>query len=455
VKEKMTSRHEIITNRSFKSLKGFQQEGDAPLLGGSTQYVGENKPKGGTVSVLGASFLLWTDVAGVGALAAGYNMAIGGVYYAIAVTLIVAYVSEYTLKLVYFLYEKYQNEDYVDLMTFALGKYGRFFACLFMFIYNFGILCVNVMVIGSAVPALLEAAFGYQFAFRRELVLVYAFGIILPVCFLRDISSYTWTSAIYVICFITGVIVFIIMGIEFNVDHDFENFKNELTVINFPGFISATGSICFVFVCHDMSFSIAASMYQPTAKKWGIVCRACMVSNIFLTLSLGLFAFTVFKNETEAFIPDSYKGDDGGAYIIVARLAIVVMVFAGAPYACFLPRHALETMLFTFLEQERYSKFNQRMMKIGCTLISPVGAVAIAQATDDLGLVLSFLGGISASGLAFILPPLAFIKLEAGKWNERKKLPYSIIFGFGIFAVILLFVVTIRDIATPDALPSG
>lgn len=30
--------------------------------------------KGGDVSVLGASFLLWTDVAGVGALAAGYNI---------------------------------------------------------------------------------------------------------------------------------------------------------------------------------------------------------------------------------------------------------------------------------------------------------------------------------------------------------------------------------------------
>lgn len=40
----------------------------------SIQTTTEAKKKEGTVSVLGASFLLWTDVAGVGALAAGYNI---------------------------------------------------------------------------------------------------------------------------------------------------------------------------------------------------------------------------------------------------------------------------------------------------------------------------------------------------------------------------------------------
>eukprot|EP00026_Physarum_polycephalum_P006778 Phypoly_transcript_06830.p1 GENE.Phypoly_transcript_06830~~Phypoly_transcript_06830.p1 ORF type:complete len:446 (+),score=53.35 Phypoly_transcript_06830:258-1595(+) len=410
------------------------------------------KPKGGTVSVLGASFLLWTDVAGVGALAAGYNMAIGGVFYVIATTLVVAFISEYTLKLIFYLYETYQNEDYVELCTFALGKYGRFFACLFMFIYNFGILCVNLIVIGSAVPDLISAAWGDHIPFHRPFVLLYTFGLILPVTFLRDISSYTWTSAIYVICFVAGVVMFVTLGIESNVDNNFDNF-HKLSKISFPGFISATGSICFVFVCHDMSFSIAASMYKPTKEKWGVVCRACMGSNIILTLGLGLFAYTVFLDKTEAFIPDNYEGDQGGVYIIIARLAIVVMVFAGAPYACFLPRHALESMLFTFVDQDAHSKFNLRMMRIGCTLIVPIAAVALAEATDDLGLVLSFLGGCSASGLAFILPPLAFIKLEPGKWFERRKLPYSIILGFGIFAIGIISVVTIQDIiadATKD-----
>jgi len=445
----MASRHEIITNRSFKSLKGFQQPEGQLLLGtkdASIQnfHVKEEKPKGGTVSVLGASFLLWTDVAGVGALAAGYNMAIGGVYYCIVVTLIVAYISEFTLKVIYFLYEKYDNEDYVDLCTFALGKKGRFFACLFMFIYNFGILCANLLVVGSAVPDLLTAAFGEHFSFRRELVLVYAFCIILPVTFLRDISSYTWTSAIYVICFVTAVVVFIVVGIQHNVDNNFDGFR-KLSVISAPGFISATGSICFVFVCHDMSFSIAASMHQPTPAKWVIVCRACMVCNIFLTIGLGLFAYTVFFEKTSAFIPDNYEGDEGGAYMIVARLAIVVMVVAGAPYACFLPRHALETLLFTFINHEKYTKFQQKMMRIGCTLMVPIGAVAIAEGVQDLGLVVVFVGGFSAAGLAFILPPLAFIKLEAGKWYHREKLPYSIIFGFGVFSVFLTIGVTIQS----------
>ena len=68
--------------------------------------------------------------------------------------------AEFTLKVIYFLYDKYNNVDYVDMCTyvaisyissnslssfpilinfvrFALGKYGRFSACLFMFVYPF------------------------------------------------------------------------------------------------------------------------------------------------------------------------------------------------------------------------------------------------------------------------------------------------------------------------------
>lgn len=50
-----------------------------------------------------------------------------------------------------------------------MGKPGRFLACLFMFVYNFGILCANLLVVGSAVPALLVAITGTDhLAFHRE-----------------------------------------------------------------------------------------------------------------------------------------------------------------------------------------------------------------------------------------------------------------------------------------------
>lgn len=126
------------------------------------------------------------------------------------------------------------------LNRYALGKPGRFLACLFMFVYNFGILCANLLVVGSAVPALLVAITGTDhLAFHREypqfplqspffflmyhmFVLLYAFAIILPVCFLKNIASYTWTSAIYVICFVGAVIIFVVVGIQSNVEHNFD-----------------------------------------------------------------------------------------------------------------------------------------------------------------------------------------------------------------------------------------
>lgn len=51
-------------------------------------------------------------------------------------------------------------------------------------------------------------------------MLLYAFVLILPITFLRDISNYTWTSAVYVVCFVAAVIIFVIMGIQYNLDHE-------------------------------------------------------------------------------------------------------------------------------------------------------------------------------------------------------------------------------------------
>ena len=52
--------------------------------------------------------------------------------------------------------------------------------------------------------------------------------------------------------------------------------------------------------------------------------------------------------------------------------------------------------------------------------------------------------------VAFILPPLAFIKLEKGKWYSRRKLPYALIFGFGVFSVIITVANTIQAAISDD-----
>lgn len=76
-------------------------------------------------------------------------------------------------------------------------------------------------------------------------------------------------------------------------------------------------------------------------------------------------------------------------------------------------------------------------------------ALIIALMTCDLGFVLEVTGGFSATALAFILPPLCYLKLASGPVWSTKKIAHIACLGFGIAVMILSTFFSLQHFMAP------
>lgn len=67
-----------------------------------------------------------------------------------------------------------------------------------------------------------------------------------------------------------------------------------------------------------------------------------------------------------------------------------------------------------------------------------VTSVVMALVTCDLGSVLELIGATSACALAYILPPLCFIKLSSQGWKSKIPAFLCIIFGVSVMCISVL-----------------
>jgi len=175
--------------------------------------------------------------------------------------------------------------------------------------------------------------------------------------------------------------------------------------------------------------------------------RHCVVSIAIVAVlhnEVGFFTYTTFFGKTQAFVPDNYPVTDDWA--TVARVLIVGMIISGIPYSSYLPRLALSQLVDSVIPTHSLSPKKQKIQHVILSLLVPLGALCIAEVVHDLGVVLTFLGGFSATGLGFIMPPAVFLSLGEHRWFHREKLPYAAVFLFGVFCIIITIATTIISI---------
>ena len=67
-----------------------------------------------------------------------------------------------------------------------------------------------------------------------------------------------------------------------------------------------------------------------------------------------------------------------------------------------------------------------------------VTSVVLALMTCDLGSVLELIGATSASALAYVLPPLCYIKLSQSSWKAKIPAYACIAFGVTVLCISIL-----------------
>ncbi len=131
---------------------------------------------------------------------------------------------------------------FFDFFSFSLSFSLSFSYFLYFFYrkrYNFGGLIANLLVVGSAVPPLLQKISGHNyFLFHRQYpqlrhhyvitpwppriyVLVFTAVILLPVTFFKNISVYAYASFFTVLFFLASSGIFLFLGVQFSIDDHF------------------------------------------------------------------------------------------------------------------------------------------------------------------------------------------------------------------------------------------
>lgn len=147
---------------------------------------------------------------------------------------------------------------------------------------------------------------------------------------------------------------------------------------------------------------------------------------------MALAGFLTFGDKTKGNVLNNFPSQ-GHLMVQIARLCFGLNMLTTLPLECFVCR---EVMVNFWFADEPHN--TTRHVIFTTSLV--VGATALGLMTCDLGAVFELIGATSASVLAYILPPLCYIKLSTRSWRTIPAVA-CIIFGFVVLIVSLVLAV--------------
>jgi len=145
-------------------------------------------------------------------------------------------------------------------------------------------------------------------------------------------------------------------------------------------------------------------------------------------LVMALAGFLTFGDKTLGNVLNNFPADN--TMVTVARLCFGLNMLTTLPLEAFVCR---EVMLNYWFPNE---PFNMNLHLIYSSALV-VSAMALSLFTCDLGIVFELVGATSAAALAYILPPLCYIKLSSRSWKTYVA-GAVVVFGCAVMLISVL-----------------
>ncbi|KAL9645924.1 hypothetical protein ABK040_001033 [Willaertia magna] len=359
-----------------------------------------------------------------------------GIYMSILLTFLFGLITIFTLILLFELSKIYKNKKCMfSLSELAFGKIGLIYCCFCSFLFNFGGACQMYLLFGGVLPDLLFYLFNTYFGnlflnnnltlnnlinllISRNATLIYLTIILLPIASMKNLANFAIASFLSVSAMLVITILFIIEKV---MGRRKVPIPNDAMSFIHPQFMSAFGGLSFIFVCHDISFHVFTEMKNPTRLRYYLV----IIIVVFLTMTtifaIGITGYLLFYDNNLIhgnmlkFLPKNYS------LAIFGRILLVVEITLSIPYACFMPRDGLKMIIHTIFPKIDHwiqrNTFRKEFLHYSLTILVVLSALTIALNFTDLGVISDLFGAISACNLAYIIPPLLFLKLEV--WDKK------------------------------------
>ncbi|XBW37855.1 hypothetical protein QEN19_003431 [Hanseniaspora menglaensis] len=311
----------------------------------------------------------------------------------------------------------------------------------------FGVSISYLIVIGDLMPQILHF-FAPELSLNRVFFIAASlFGIILPLCFIKKISSLKKFSMIALVSVV--YICLMIIGNYFfssNLQKGTIYWSKPNKSYTDTNFLTSFPISVFAFTCQHNTFSIFNELHTPNFKNFIKIVTRAMFSALIIYLTVGTLGYLTFGELVESNIIKMYNMKS--LFNVLGRFCIVVLVTLAYPLQMYPCRLSIYNIYKHFSHKGSYahnlsntdaasiestSLLNEEELNLEqqanvshleipdlhfktITLCVISIGFLISASLTNLGLVLSFIGATGSTLIAFILPSLfsylLFTKLE-------------------------------------------
>ncbi|KIW82580.1 hypothetical protein Z517_05607 [Fonsecaea pedrosoi CBS 271.37] len=407
---------------------------ESPFLSESFQpedHLPDARPKSGMRS---AFMNMANSIIGAGIIGQPYAFRQAGMTMGIILLVSLTVTVDWTIRLIVINSKLSGADSFQATMQHCFGSSGLVAISVAQWAFAFGGMIAFCIIVGDTIPHVIEALipglrdipFLWLLTDRRAVIVLFILTISWPLSLYRDIAKLAKASTLALISMMIIIVTVVTQGAI--VDSELRGSLKGLLFVN-DGFFQAVGVISFAFVCHHNSLLIYGSLKTPTLDRFSTVTHYSTFISLIACLVMALAGFLTFGDKTKGNVLNNFPSQ-GHVVVQIARLCFGLNMLTTLPLECFVCREVMNNYWFP---EEPYQP-NRHLIFSSALVVS---AMAISLITCDLGAVFELIGATSACALAYILPPLCYIKLSTRSWKTIPAVA-CIVFGFAVMGVSLV-----------------
>ncbi|BFZ54392.1 hypothetical protein PYCC9005_001427 [Savitreella phatthalungensis] len=404
---------------------------------------GIRSPRSGG-GILNSFFNMANSIIGAGIIGLPYAFSCTGYITGVVLLLSLTVVVDWTIRLIVVNAKLTGSQSYQDTVESCFGFNGLVAVSLAQTMFAFGGMVGFCVIIGDTVPDVVSSTFPklqhrpvlWLFTNRQVMIILCTVCISYPLSLYRDITKLAKASALALVSMCLIIFTVITRGPFVEEAHRGRTTPQPF-IWAWTG-LKAVSVISFAFVCHHNSLLIYGSLNRPTLDRFAVVTHISTGISCLACLVMALTGYLVFSESTRGNILNNFPRDNGDVLVILARFCFGFNCFTTLPIEAFVCREVVVNCFF----EPRSSRIFDTRSHVIVTSAFVFGAMAISLFIGDLGVVLDITGGTSACALAYILPPLCYLREAKASMPQRIAAGTCVVFGIVIMvaSIIKVFV---------------
>lgn len=330
------------------------------------------------------------------------------------------------------------QNSYQETVAKCFGRKGEIAVCIAQFAFAFGGMCAFGIIIGDTIPPVFEAVFpslktipvASLLTNRYAVIVLFCVCVSYPLSLYRDISKLARASALALVSMIIIITTVIVEGPL--VAPEWKGTQRPAAISISLRTFQSVGIISFAFVCHHNSLLIYGSLKKPTLDRFARVTHLSTGVSSIACAIMALSGYLVFTDRTQGNILNNFP-PSGNIMVTVARLAFGFNMMTTSPLEAFVCREVYSHYFYPNgnMPRSHHIAFTTAIVFMGMVLSLFV---------RDLGIVLDITGGTSACALAYIIPPLCYMRQISGGWKHDPRIWISalcILFGSIVMVIAI------------------